>query len=247
GVVSHRAAHEAALAGEGWRGALSHYPILALAVALAPGEVVMIVDAVRHLGAQHAADRLHHPFPPSVRIPAGEVHRREISSSELAIRIDHRRRDVHSIPASSRQQIFGRGLMAEPARSQVYADPDVVLVVAKEVDVVVARSDGAELRARHLLEGIDISRAPRLVIVEESMLDALVVLAAEPERDLAADVACDGRHARLDVVVDQIEARRHVAASNVEADAADRDVLLIRDDAAHRLGVSIVAVGAEDA
>src|SRR6516165_8853675 len=137
--------------------------------------------------------------------------------------------------------------MAEPARSEVHADPDVVLLVAKEVDVVINRSDGAELRARHFLEGADISRAPRLVIVEERMLDALIVLAAEPERDLAADVARDGWHARLDVVVGQIEARRHVAAGDVEAHAADRDVLLIRDDAAHRLGVSKVAVGAEDA
>jgi hypothetical protein len=45
-------------------------------------------------------------------IPAGEVHRRYVSGSELAVLIDHRRRDVHSIPASGHQQIFGRGFMA---------------------------------------------------------------------------------------------------------------------------------------
>jgi len=44
-----------------------------------------------------------------------------------------------------------------------------------------------------------------------------------------------------------IEAHRHVAAADVEADARDRHVLLVGDHAADRLRIAEVAVGAEHA
>src|SRR5437762_2713510 len=44
-----------------------------------------------------------------------------------------------------------------------------------------------------------------------------------------------------------VELNRHVAAGDVEADAAHRDVLVIGDHAADRLGIAEVAVGAQHA
>ena len=42
--------------------------------------------------------------------------------------------------------------MAEPARAEVHANPDAVLLVGEEVDVVVAAADGAKLRVGLVLQ-----------------------------------------------------------------------------------------------
>ena len=45
----------------------------------------------------------------------------------------------------------------------------------------------------------------------------------------------------------RVQAHRHVAAADVEADAGDADLALVGDDAADRLGVAQVTVGADHA
>ena len=55
------------------------------------------------------------------------------------------------------------------------------------------------------------------------------------------------RHALADVLVLEVDARRHVAAADVEADARDRDMVLVGDHAADRLRIAEVAVGAQHA
>ena len=61
------------------------------------------------------------------------------------------------------------------------------------------------------------------------------------------DVVGDHRHARLDVLVLEVDARRHVAAADVEADAGDRHMVFVGDHAADRLRIAEVAVGAQHA
>jgi hypothetical protein len=81
--------------------------------------------------------------------------------------------------------------------------------------------------------------------VEQRMLDPLGIAAAQPEAHVLGDVGRERRNVGLYVVEGEIELRRHVAAGDVEADAADRDVLLIGDDAADRHGVAEVPVRAQ--
>jgi hypothetical protein len=69
----------------------------------------------------------------------------------------------------------------------------------------------------------------------------------DAEADRAADIVEDGLGARREIGVTRIQADRHVAASDVEADTADRDVLLVGDHAANRMRVAEVAVGAQNA
>ena len=68
-----------------------------------------------------------------------------------------------------------------------------------------------------------------------------------PKEIVARDVADDRADAVLDRRERRVEADRHVAAADVEADAGDADLALVGDDAADRLGVAEMAVGADDA
>src|SRR6516162_3386228 len=94
GIVTHRAADEAALAREGRRRALAHDPQIALAVALAPGVVVMIVDGVEHLAAEDRARLLDHPLAARIGVLAGERHAGEILLPEFRVLMQQGRRDV---------------------------------------------------------------------------------------------------------------------------------------------------------
>ena len=80
--------------------------------------------------------------------------------------------------------------MAEAARAEVHADPDIAVLVLEQVDIVVAGADGAELRARHLLEMTDAGVVPQRA-VEHRVVDRLRVGAAEPEAHRLADVVGD--------------------------------------------------------
>ncbi len=79
------------------------------------------------------------------------------------------------------------------------------------------------------------------------MLDLLDVLPADAEGDHLGDVANDRRDGFADVIEAHVEPGGHVAATDVEADAGDRDLLLIGDHATDRLGVAEMAVGADHA
>ena len=83
--------------------------------------------------------------------------------------------------------------------------------------------------------------------VEQLVLDLLRVAAAEAEADVGGDLAEQRADAILDRLFRHVELHRHVAAGDVEADAADRDVVLVGDHAADRLRVAEMAVGAEHA
>jgi hypothetical protein len=104
-----------------------------------------------------------------------------------------------------------------------------------------------ELVARHALELSDLRNLLPQRAVEQFVLDLLGIAAPDPERDAPGDVGEDRPDRIGDRLVLDVEAHRHVAAADIEADAADRDVLLIGDHATDRLRIAEVAVGAEHA
>ncbi len=72
--------------------------------------------------------------------------------------------------------------MTEPARSEVHADPDVIVFeIAEKIDVVIARADRAELGDGLRAVVFAIGRAPQFVEIEQLVLNALVVGAADAE------------------------------------------------------------------
>src|SRR5262249_1006920 len=83
-IVAHGTADQPALARESRGSALPDDPQLAAAMALAPGIVVVIVDAVRHRRADDAADALDHPLAAGIGVRAGERHAGEVLPAELA-------------------------------------------------------------------------------------------------------------------------------------------------------------------
>ena len=117
----------------------------------------------------------------------------------------------------------------------------------EEVDVVVARPDGAQLVARFRLVRLHVGAVPSLVIVEEVVLDALLVHPAHTERDRRHDLAVDVRDPIGDRVERCVQPHGQVAAADVEAHARDADLTLVGDHAADRLSVAEMAVGTDDA
>ena len=144
-------------------------------------------------------------------------------------------------------QVCGRGLVPEPARAEVHADPHGAVLVGEQVDVVVAGADGAELVGGEVVQralGARVGGADR---VEHRMVDRLVVAAADAERDPRHDRVHDPRQFGRDLRAPQVGPHGLVAAADVVADARDRDVVAVRDRAADRLAVADVPVGAQDA
>jgi hypothetical protein len=78
--------------------------------------------------------------------------------------------DLHAILRARPFQVLGRDPVPEAARADVHTDPYQTSVVLKEIDIVVAGPDGAELIARHLLEVGDAGRIPERR-VEQLVID----------------------------------------------------------------------------
>ena len=85
-----------------------------------------------------------------------------------------------SLPPASLEVARGAGV-AEAAAAEVHADPDEAVLVAHQIDIVVAGADGAELGDRLLPIGLHVGLAPCVGVVEQLVLDALVVGAADAE------------------------------------------------------------------
>ncbi len=134
-------------------------------------------------------------------------------------------------------------LCPETARAEMDADPQPAVVVAEEVDVVIAGADRPELICRELPEialrhEVGVSNG-----VEHRVIDRLVVRAAHPERDPRDDLVHDGRDGN--VVGAEVCPHRLVPAADVVADSGRRDVVAVGDDAADRLRVADVRIRAE--
>src|SRR5262249_10517183 len=95
GVIAHRAADEAALSRQCRGRAFAPNPQITVAVALAPGVVVMVMHAVGDCAADDFAHALDHPLAPRIGIAAGDFHGGDVTAPDLAVLVDHRRRDIH--------------------------------------------------------------------------------------------------------------------------------------------------------
>jgi len=62
---------------------------------------------------------------------------------------DDRRRHIHSIFAAGRFQEMRRRFMPESARTEMHADPDPVLFIRKNIDVMIPAANSPELLGGH--------------------------------------------------------------------------------------------------
>src|SRR5499433_4253892 len=150
GVVAHRTSDKATLTGERRRRALAHHPYVAPLVGLAPGVVMVVVHRVGHGAADDSLHPLHHPLAPRVGITPRKLHRCDVPAAQFAVLVNQRGRDVDAAFAASRFEIPGRARVPEPAATEMNADPDETILIAQEIDVVIAGPSGAELRRRLL-------------------------------------------------------------------------------------------------
>src|ERR1700733_6953488 len=199
---------------------------------LAPRIVMVIVHRVGHGPADDRAHALDPPFAARMRIAAGELHRRDVAAANLGIFVDHGGRHVHAVLAAGRLEVARGAGVAEAAAAEMYADPDKVVLVAHQIDIVIAGADGAELRDRFLPVRLHVGLAPGVGIVEQGMLGTLLVTAADAERDSLGYIPDDRPDAIRNGRELHVKLHCHVAAADVEPDARDADLLLISDYAA---------------
>ena len=155
--------------------------------------------------------------------------------------MQQRRLGVDGVRCAGLAQEPCRGLVTEAAAAEVDADPDAVILVDEQVDVVVARADGTELLARHLLERRDGLQLPG-VVVEQFVVDVFLVAAADAEGERLEDVVHDRGDLGAHLVGVRVETHGLVTAGDVIADARGRDVLAVGDYAADRHRVPEVVV-----
>ena len=115
----------------------------------------MVVDGIEHFAPDDRPHALDYPFASGIGILAGERHSGEILAPKIGILVQQRRRDVDALLATGEFQERGRDFVPQATRSEVDTDPDEAFLVLEQVDVVVARADGAELLARHGFEAPD--------------------------------------------------------------------------------------------
>ena len=214
---------------------------------------MVVVDLVRRARAEDLEHLRDDDVAARVGVLAGEVHRRDVVLAERRVGVQQHRRRVHlavraavgEAAAGGEREEARRGLVAEPARAEVHADPDEAVVAREQVDVVVARADRAELVARHLHESALRAEVGLEDRVEHRVVDRLGVVASHAEGDAREDVVHDARQVGAHVVDADVGADGLVAAADVVADAARRDVVRVGEHAADRLRVADVAVGAD--
>src|SRR6266481_8177243 len=97
------------------------------------------------------------------------MHSSKIIMTYLRIFIDHRGRHIHSFPAASELQKMRRRFVSEPARPEMHADPDAVLLIGEKIDIVVSATHRSELVLGHRFQPAHWFQLP-LWIVKQLML-----------------------------------------------------------------------------
>src|ERR1700730_11996426 len=240
-------ADESTLAWKCRRPALADDPQILAAVIRPPRVIVVVVNHVGHVAADDPADTLDHPLAAGIGVAYGELHRRDVAPSDFAVFVDHGRRHVHAVLAARGLEVARRAGVPEAAAAEVNADPDEAVLIAHQVDIVIARSDGAKLRDRLLPVRAHVRFAPGVVIIEQIVLDPLVIGSPDAERDRLVDVLDDRAGIAFDPAERRVETHGHVATADIEPDAGDADLLFIGDDAADRLRIAQMTVGADHA
>src|SRR5688500_6017274 len=110
----------------------------------------MIVDELELASADDVGHLPCDPLATGVRISSGEVHQRPVIVAE---RIRHAEQRLTLGDARAPGRVLRQGEesgcdgVTEPTASEVHADPYRLCLVGEQIHVMVAASDGAELRA----------------------------------------------------------------------------------------------------
>ncbi len=164
-VIAHAPTDEAALAGKRRSRALANNPETFALMFLLPREVAVIVHFFDCAGAENSThDMAGDRFAASVSVAAGERHRGDVILPEFRRIRQHRWRHIHAILAAGRPGKMRGRPMAEPSRSKMHPDPDSLLLIGKNVDVVIAATDRAELIRGGFFELVQRLQLPRVVI-----------------------------------------------------------------------------------
>src|SRR5260370_42267505 len=89
-------------------------------------------------GENFVGDMSRHRFTASVSVTARQMHSSEIITTDFRVFVDHRWRHIHSLPAASELQKMCRRFVSQPARPEMHADPDAVLLVGEKIDIVIS-------------------------------------------------------------------------------------------------------------
>ncbi len=151
------------------------------------------------------------------------------------------------VERAARRQVqkAARGAVPQPTAAEVHTDPHPARLVLEQVDVMVARADGAKLLPCLLLQLAHVAQIVPCRVVEQWMIDGLAAGATHAEHHGLRDRI----HNRLDVgaqiVGANIGAACFVAARNIVAHAARRHGVAVRGHTADRHRVATVPVGAK--
>ena len=129
--------------------------------------------------------------------------------------------------------------MAEAAGAEVDANPDAVLLVGEEVDVVVAGADGSQLGCGFAFQGRGGFEIPTgIVALKDRVLGGGIVFAAYAKADRGPDLVHDGLDAVAQRGAGHVEAYGFVAAGDVEAYSGGADGVFVGDDSSDGNGVA---------
>src|SRR5690606_10213552 len=135
-ILAHRSSDESPLTGKSGRGAFANNPQLLAAMRFQPREVVIIVNLMEDGGAENFYHPVANPVPAGVGVAPGEIHAGDVFFAERRIDIQHDRIDVDAVFASALTDEVCRDLVTETAGPEMNADPDTILFVVKNIDVV---------------------------------------------------------------------------------------------------------------
>ncbi len=214
----------------------------------------MVVDQLHLASAEDRHHLARDPLASGVRVLAGQRHERPVVLPDGRVE-----RQQHFARGHARAPLFalaegeeaGRHGVAEAAAAEVDADPDGVVLVGENVDVMIAAADGTELRARlgaQPFARMSGHRFPRRALEQRMIHGGVVrpILAPHAERDASLDLVGDRRKLLGEGGrVLQIGADRGVAAGDVETDTNHGDLLVVGGDTADRHHVAEMAVGHE--
>jgi hypothetical protein len=107
-------------------------------VGLAPSEIVVVVHFFQDLRAQNAGNALAYPVASRVCIVSCQVHAFDVLRAKIGGRRNHARFNVHAVSGPAFFEEPRRDFVAKSAGAEMYADPDPVLLVGEQIDVVIS-------------------------------------------------------------------------------------------------------------
>src|SRR5215469_16560149 len=150
-------------------------------MAFAPCEIMVVVHVVGYGATNDPMHALDHPVSPGIGIAPCKRHGGEVALTEFAIPVDDGWRDVDALSTACGFQISACRRVPEATAAEMHADPNKAVLIEHQIDIVVAGPNGAELSPRLVLVVSHTRRQPCPIVIEQFVIDALGVLAADAE------------------------------------------------------------------